>query len=224
MFGGEQKKAYFLTEKGVRIDFQFNPAELTITKSSSWKGGEAKGGNAPALRFQGGQSGTLALSLTLDSTATGRPVTDQTDKLLDLLKVDPSLSGSDPQRQSARPPWVEFHWGQLHSFRAVMEKLTVKYTFFSRAGTPLRAKADVTLKQWADEGLRPLQNPTSSTPSPHTVHHLRPGETLDRVSARYYRDPTRWRTIADANGIEDPLQVPAGTALIVPETPVRRRA
>lgn len=216
-------KAFFITETGDRIDVQFNPAELTISKAASWNAGQAKGGNAPELRFQGGQSGTLTMSLILDTTATGSPVTKLTDKLLGLLQVDPGLPGADPQRNSARPPWVEFHWGPLHSFKAVVERLQVKFTYFAATGMPLRAKADVSLKQWRDEGVHPLQNPTSSTPSPHTVHHLRPGETLDRVAAHYYRDPGSWRVIAAANGIVDPLQITAGTPLVVPETPVRHR-
>jgi nucleoid-associated protein YgaU len=216
-------KAFFITETGERIDVQFNPAELTISKSASWNAGQAKGGNAPELRFQGGQSGTLTMSLTLDTTDRGTPVTDLTDKLLDLLQVDPALPGADPQRNAARPPWVEFHWGPLHSFKAVVEKVQVKFTYFASSGMPLRARADVSLKQWRDEGVHPLQNPTSNTPSPHTVHHLQPGETLDRVSAHYYRDAGSWRVIATANGLDDPFRIPAGTPLIVPETPVRRR-
>jgi nucleoid-associated protein YgaU len=216
-------KAFFTTESGERIDVHFNPAELTIVRGASWNAGQAKGRNAPELRFQGGQSGTLSMSLILDTTDTGQPVTAVTDKLLALTQVDPALPGADPGRRSARPPWVEFHWGQLHSFRAVLERISIVFTYFASSGMPLRAKADVTLKQWNDEDNLPLQNPTSGTPSPHTVHHLRPGETLDRVAARHYRDSTRWRAIAAANGIDDPMNIPAGTPLIVPELPVRRR-
>jgi nucleoid-associated protein YgaU len=216
-------KAFFRSELGDRIDVHFNPAELVITKAASWQASEAKGGNAPKLTFQGGQSGTLKMKLTLDTTASGSPVTEATDKLLGLLKVNPALPGADPARQSARPPWVEFHWGPLHSFKAIVESLTITYTYFAASGMPLRAKADIALKQWDDEALLPLQNPTSGTRSPHTVHHTRPGETLDRVAAHYYRDPTRWRAIAEANGVVDPMRVPAGTPLVVPELPVRRR-
>ena len=140
------------------------------------------------------------------------------------MQIDKSVRGHDDQRQSGRPPWVEFHWGRLHApFRAVVERLQIKYTYFSATGVPLRAKVDLGLKQYDDEEVKPRQNPTSSTPAPHRVHRLLPGETLDRVAARQYGDSTKWRILADANRIEDPLVLSAGTLLLVPEMPVRSR-
>jgi nucleoid-associated protein YgaU len=217
-------KAYLETESGDPIHCMFNPAELSISKSNTWKAaGEAKGKNAPELHFQAGQSATLTLSLTFDTTGDGTAVTDHTDKLLGLMKVDPGLSGSDRGRNKARPPWVKFHWGATHSFKAVVEQLKIRYTYFASSGMPLRAKADLTLKQWNDEAELPLQNPTSSTPTLHSVHLLLPGETLDRVAAAHYGDPSRWRIIAEANGIVDPLRLPEGATLAIPEQGARYR-
>jgi hypothetical protein len=216
-------KAFLKTEKGDTITCLFNPAELTITKANTWDAAESKGRNAPELRFQSGQSGTLTLSMTLDTTDEGTDVTIHTNKLLDLMKVDSGLPGSDPQRNKARPPWVEFHWGDLHSFKAIVERLQIKFTYFASSGMPLRAKADLALKQYKDEGERPLQNPTSYTPTLHTVHRVVHGETLDRIAATHYADATRWRLIAEANAVVDPLAVAPGTLLVIPEVPVRYR-
>lgn len=220
---GGPVKAYLQTEGGDKINCMFNPSELTISKSNTWNAGEAKGKNAPELRFQAGQSATLTMSLTFDTTREGTAVTEHTDKLLGLMKVNPSLSGSDRSRNSARPPWVEFHWGSTYSFKAIVERLQVRFTYFASSGMPLRAKADVSLKQWKDEAELPLQNPTSSTPTLHTVHQLLPGETLDRIAAAHYGDPTRWRLIAEANNILDPLLLPPGVSLAIPESAVRHR-
>jgi nucleoid-associated protein YgaU len=216
-------KAFLRTETGDEIECLFNPAELTISKSNTWNAGEAKGRNAPELRFQAGQPATLTMSLTFDTTREGEPVTKHTDKLLSLLKVDSSIAGADRSRNSARPPWVEFHWGSLYSFKAIVERLQLKFTYFASTGMPLRAKADISLKQWKDEEALPLQNPTSLTPSLHTVHQLLPGETLDRIAAMHYGDPARWRLIAQANNIVDPLALPVGTPLAIPEPGVRYR-
>jgi nucleoid-associated protein YgaU len=48
------------------------------------------------------------------------------------------------------------------------------------------------------------------------VHRIQPGETLDRIAAMHYGDSTRWRTIADGNGIEDPLALRPGALLSIP--------
>ena len=104
-----------------------------------------------------------------------------------------------------------------------MERLQVKFTYFASDGMPLRAKADLTLKQYKDEAELPLQNPTSHTPTLHTVHRLAYGETLDRVAAKHYADATRWRLIAEANNVVDPIGLQPGALLVIPELPVRRR-
>jgi nucleoid-associated protein YgaU len=217
------EKAILRSEKGDEFKCLFNPAELTISKSNTWQAPEKKGANSHELTFQSGQPGTLSFSMVLDTTDKGVEVTKHTDKLLELMKVDPALRGSDPKRNKARPPWVEFHWGGLHSFKAVIERLQIKFTYFGSSGKPLRAKVDITLKQFNDEEHRPLQNPTSHTPTLHTMHRVVHGETLDRIAATHYADSTRWRLIAEANAVADPIDLPAGTLLMIPEIPVRRR-
>lgn len=218
-------KAMLIVEGGEPINFQFNPADLSFSKSSSWAGGDAKGRNAPGLRFQSGQSETLRLNMTLDDTVdTGwKSVKERVEQLKKLVRVEKSLPSHDPQRASARPPWVIFRWGPIESVKSVVDSVSVRYTYFKSDGTPLRAKVDLSLKQWEDDTLFPKTNPTSGTPEPHSIHHLNPGETLDRVAATHYRDPGRWRLIAEANGICDPLRLRPGSALMIPELPVEYR-
>ena len=74
------------------------------------------------LRYTGASSGTLSLNLTFDTTDTGEPVTNYTGKVLALMDVDPSLPGTDAQSNNARPPYVIFHWGNVHSFKAVVSE------------------------------------------------------------------------------------------------------
>jgi nucleoid-associated protein YgaU len=223
MAGEEPAKAFLEVEGGERFDFLFNPAELVIDKAASWRAGGAKGKDAPRLRFQEGRSGTLSFTATFDTTGDGSDVTAHTDRLLALLHTDTDLRGSDQQRNQRRPPWVRFHWGRLRSFKAVVEKARITFTYFAPSGTPLRANAELDLKQYEDDGDLPLQNPTSGTPSPQRRHRTATGETLDRVAGVHYGDPTRWRLLADANGIVDPFRIPPGTDLVVPEPELVRR-
>jgi hypothetical protein len=211
------QKAYLQTESGDRIDCLFNPAEFSISQTNGWEGKLAAGRNAPQLEFTGGQSGTMSLNLVFDTTADGTPVTKHTNKLLDVMRIDERIPGTDAARTNGRPQWVIFHWGDLHSFKAVVESLNLSFTYFSASAVPLRAKATLSLKQWQDEGKWRPQNPTSGTPAPHRVHQLQLGETLDRLAARYYGDASAWRLIAQANGVVNPLRMKPGTLLVIPK-------
>jgi hypothetical protein len=219
----DPEKAFLKPEQGDDIPCLFNPADLSVTKAVQWSPTKGKGKNTGKLRFQQGQPGTISLTLVFDTTADGRAVTKHTDALLSLTKVNKQLQGSNDNNNSSRPPWCEFHWGDFHSFRSVVENLQLKFTYFASDGTPLRAQATLTLKQFEDDETTYGQNPTSGTPHPHSVHHVLPGETLDRIAAARYGDPSLWRALALANAVIDPLIVVPGTTLLVPDAEVVSR-
>jgi nucleoid-associated protein YgaU len=59
-------------------------------------------------------------------------------------------------------------------------------------------------------------NPSSGGLAGRRTHLLTGAETLPELSTRYYGGPGRWREIAAANGVEDPLRVQPGTRVYVP--------
>jgi hypothetical protein len=194
----------------------FNPAELALSRNNGWAADRMPGKGVPTLRYTGASSGHLLVNLFFDTTAEGQPVTRYTSKLLNLMEVDSSLPGSSEQTNNTRPPWVVFHWGDLHSFKSVISSLELTFEYFSSTGLPLRARADLMLTQYERDLAFGPQNPTSGTPRPHRVHRVQPGETLDRIAALHYGDPTRWRGIAEGNDIEDPLDLRPGVLLAIP--------
>lgn len=218
------QKAYLEPEKGAKIECLFNPSQIVESKSNVWSGNPVKGKDAPTLVFGGGGAGSMTLDLNFDTTDDGSPVTKYTDQLKALMKVDTTLPDYDKSSNTGRPQYVTFRWGDIHSFKAIIANLTLTFTYFSKDGVPLRAKAGVTLKQLEPQLVRKRQNPTSGTPAPHRVHQLAPGETLDRLAAHYYGDSTLWRSIADVNGVMDPLALEPGLSLVIPELEVVRRA
>lgn len=48
------------------------------------------------------------------------------------------------------------------------------------------------------------------------AHTFRSGDTLTAIAVRLYGDGSKWRRIADANGIRDPRKLKVGTVLKVP--------
>lgn len=209
-------KAYLETESGSKINCLFNPTQLEVTKTNSWTGGNSKGRNAPDMVFDGGGSGTLSLSLIFDTTDTGKAVTTHTNQLSKLMSIDTSLADYDSATNNGRPQWVKFHWGDMHTFKAVITSMTLTFTYFSSAGVPLRANVLLDLTQYEPETHWAPQNPTSGTPDPQRLHQVNKGETLDRIAARHYKDSTKWRVIAEANGITDPLALRPGSVLSIP--------
>ena len=211
------EKAFLEIEgSSAKLPCLFNPNELALTRTNAWSADAMPGKSVSTLRYTGAQSGQLAVRLFFDTTHEGEPVTKYTGKILKLMEVDPNLPGTDDQTNNARPPWVRFHWGDLHSFKAVITALELTFVYFSSKGMPLRARLDMVLTQYDKEMAFGPQNPTSGTPRPHRVHRVQPGETLDRIAGMHYGDPTRWRSIAAANGIEDPLALRPGGLLSIP--------
>ena len=211
------QKAFLQPEKGEKIPCLFNPTELSFSRANSWAAPEMPGKGVPTLNYTGAQSGSMTLRLFFDTTDDGNPVTTYTDQLLGLMEVDSSLPGTNENTNNARPPWVQFNWGSMHSFKAVVSSASVSFTYFSSQGTPLRATVDLTLTQYEDGKVFGPQNPTPGTPPPQRAHRVQPGETLDRIAATHYGSPTNWRAIAEINGIEDPLALKPGRVLAIPE-------
>ena len=209
-------KAYLETELGAKISCLFNPTKLQMAKSNTWSSGNAKGRNAPDLVFDGGSSGTMSLELIFDTTDVGTTVTAHTNKVADLMSVSTELADYDATTNNGRPQWVKFHWGDMHTFKAVISSMDLTFTYFSANGVPLRANVSISLTQYEPEANWGPQNPTSGTPAPQRLHQVQKGETLDRISARHYKDSTKWRLIADANGITDPLALKPGSVLSIP--------
>ena len=59
------------------------------------------------------------------------------------------------------------------------------------------------------------QNPTTRG-EVLRAHVVRDGDTLQSIAYVAYQDATRWRVIAEANGIDDPLTLERGQALAIP--------
>jgi hypothetical protein len=227
----ELEKAFLKFEgsNGPKIPCLFNPETITIVKSNDWgppgsegddpkapKRGSGPGRGVETLVFKGQASGTMSFTLIFDTTDTGKPVTNYTNELLGQMEISDDLPNTNKKNNNARPPFVVFQWGQMRSFPAVIRQATVTFEYFSSTGVPLRAKVQLEMTQYMASKAFTKQNPTSGTPQPHKTHRVQPGETLDRISARYYGDSTQWRVLADANGIEDPLSIRPGSLLAIP--------
>lgn len=200
--------------ESLKLDFLFNPEKYTINKKNKWKVGKAAGKDTAPLEFGGGQPKTLAIKLFFDTYEAGGSVTEYTDKLDRMMQISSSLR--DGKSDKGRPPYCRLCWGKIFSFPCVIQSLKVEYTLFLPDGTPVRAMADLKLTQTVDENEQPPQNPTSGGRPGNKVWTVRPGETIDLIAYKALGESSRWRTIADANNLQNPLALVPGQRLNIP--------
>jgi hypothetical protein len=202
------------------IPVMFNPESYSISKSVKWdtpSSGSSGSNtqtqsrlNAPIIQFGGGESRQLSLDLFFDITdsTTLDDVRAETNKLVELTRI---------QRDEDQPRVCRIAWGQAPTnsdfpFTGVVTSLTQKFVQFSREGKPVRANLTVSFKEFLDPELD-----RRKTDPELTTRMVRGGETLSSIAADVYRDPRRWRVIADANGIDNPRHIAAGQTLVIPK-------
>lgn len=211
------------------IPVQYNPAELQFEKQAQYAEVNIPGLIAPLQQFVRGSAETLTVELFFDTSDKGtgvkaEPVTVLTDQVFAATLIEPS---------GHAPPPVTFKWGdgfpghslptkqsgqQRTEFSGILTSCRQTFTFWSRGGIPLRAKLNLTIREFLplNEQLKRL-NPSS--PDRTHGHVLREGEALTRLAYDYYRQPGEWRRIARDNGIEDPRRLAPGMRLRVPRIP-----
>lgn len=198
--------------KLARIDFKFNPKELSLSKAAKWARETGKGNKkAGPPQYQGPQPSKLTLEMFFDATST---MDDSVVKRVEALFACCVPTSPSHDKKKGSPPWVLFRWGGLTSFLAYVSSVTAKYTVFTAAGLPVRAVCTVTLEELAAEPGG--QNPTSGGLAPRRVHTVVDGDTLPSIAYREYGDASMWRAVARANGIDDPLRLRSGTDLLLP--------
>jgi len=195
-----------------KIEFQFNPRELSLTKNAKWKRDTQRNARRSGPpEFTGSDPSKLSLEMFFDATdAMDDKVVKQVDKLFACCVP----TAKSRQGKKGSPPWVIFHWGGLTSFSAYVSSVACKYTLFTPSGTPVRALCTVTLEEISGE--QGGQNPTSGALAARDVHVVVAGDTLASVAFTAYGDAALWREIAEANAIDDPMRLHPGTRLLIP--------
>jgi hypothetical protein len=207
-------KASLATEDGSKtLKFQFNPKELSISKSATWNRPTNKGAkHSTKPEFGGVQPQSVQLELFFnDWEGSGSLMADIGQLITWLKPTDKSISDKKPQPQA-----LTFQWGAgpLTGFKGFLKSVNAKYTMFKPDGTPVRATAQITLEEIPVETAK--QNPTSGAIAGRRTHVVAAGDSLHSLAFREYDDPGLWRGLAAFNDVDDPLRLAPGTRLLIP--------
>ncbi|MCG6986325.1 MAG: hypothetical protein LJE61_14125 [Thiocapsa sp.] len=200
--------------KNQELTVHFNPTEYAVEYGASFQETPVPGLSNPILQFVNGTAEVLTMDLLFDTYTDGggRDVSDDTRQFTDMLTIDADTHA---------PPRVEFKWG-VFAFRAVVEKISQRFTMFLGDGTPVRANLSVTFKQYrtiAEQLESPRRNSADKTKQRvlGKVEGFRPtAVTLWQLSAQEYGEARFWRQIAKYNRVEDPRTLKPGDVVLVP--------
>jgi phage tail-like protein len=215
------------------VTFPLPPTEIAVMK------GQRSDNNVPIVAV-GGLPASTGEGLVVNNVGNTPNVTtyglnnlildgaEVTKKAVDVLTwwatAQPVGSNADP----TLPP-LQLSWGSgFDRVGVVLQSLTASYTRFAPDGRPIRAKVGLKL-----EATKPLEtappappptppprpgstNPTSGGRPGRSRHLVLAAETLAALAVERYDDPARWRAIAAANDVDDPLRVTPGTSLYLP--------
>lgn len=195
-----------------KIEFQFNPKELTLSKSASWEKQTGKGNEKSGPpQYKGPLPSKLTLEMFFDASAKRD---DSVVKRVDQLFVCCIPTKTSHEQNKGSPPWVLFRWGTLTGFLAYISSVQAKYTLFTPAGLPVRAVCTVTLEEIS--GKSPGQNPTSGGLTPRRAHVVVEGDTLAGIAYAEYGNPSLWRAVATLNRLDDPMRLRPGSTVLLP--------
>ena len=185
------------------VSVQFNPESLKLALSNQTASGDQRGGSA--IQFVGSGTSKLSFDLWFDATGIeGGDVRDLTNQVVFFM-----TPVATEEEGKFLPPGTRFSWGSF-LFEGIMESLSEDLEYFSEDGRPLRAKMSISMSRQEiryEEGRQQGGSGLGTTASSAAPLQTAAGASVPDLAG------DNWPAVAAANGIEDPLNLSAGTIL-----------
>ena len=188
-----------------KIEVMFNPTRYTSTSKLVTCASSA------GVQFQTVTDPEFTVELFFDTYEDG---TDVRKKIKPIADLQEPTQGAGDKRD---PPTCMFSWGGFH-FTGLVSSLSQTFTLFLPSGVP--ARADVTITFISILTAREMME-NAGLDNCRKLRLVRESSRLDNLAAQATGSPANWRTIAAANGVEDPLAFPTvqqvGRYFIIPD-------
>lgn len=214
--GGSKASFKDLEGGGGTFAVQYNPKEFKIDKAVNWQESKEQGPDKPKLEFQKNVPMALSMELYFDTTSDGNGDvrTKWVTGLLALTNPEVDVKAQAEESEGAmekkRPPKVLFSWGDFQMI-GVVESINVTYLMFASDGKPIRARAQVKMKEWEDgkfagaSGGGYIQGTMVSLV----------GSSGGPITAVACANNVSPRQLLRDNDVADPTDVPPGTQLVI---------
>jgi hypothetical protein len=238
-----ERVAFLVDETGERIDCLLNPETFEVKRLAGVRPRATAGGQLVGtgladdpLQFTGGGRTELVLDLVFDVALVeaGRQPTDVrtiTHRLWTLSE------NSAQERGSSRPPLVRLVWGKSWNVPGVIVAVAERFEAIADTGVPRRSWLRLKLVRVSEPDAPPpasFEETLVAAPGTAPVPGGRAGQAVqavgdgqagggysgvrvDLLATEALGDPLEWRRLADLNDLANPLEVPAGSVLAVPQ-------
>lgn len=197
------------------IEVLFNPSQYTRSDSPRYSRNKSMGSKSSKRMYQGGNASTLDMELFFDTGpvlhASGKgnkaatDVSKKVEKFQELVRIKGEMHA---------PPIVKFIWGSL-SFQGVVTQLRSTFTKFTESGMPIQAKLSLSLRAYNEQESEKRKSPLES-PDRTKCRTIREDYSIWDMAKSEYGDMSKWKVIAKANNIANPLEVLPGTVVKIP--------
>jgi hypothetical protein len=185
------------------IPVLFNPEEYTLDVGNTIAEIGIPGLQRSPVQYVRGNIRTLRMELFFDTYEQNEDVRVHTRRITSLLEPSPT---------TLAPPVLLFSWSSLQ-FQCVLETVSQRFIMFKPSGMPVRARLTVVFKEFA---RLEVEIEAGFFIGPPTVRNIIEGETLSQLAHEYFGDPGAWREIAEANDIDDPINLKPGRRIVIP--------
>jgi hypothetical protein len=196
------------------IMFPYNPGDITINTVGNWTKRLQPATQGPPPHWKGVTPPKVTVKLLLDAFSMPPIPPSVVIEQLKQMVLPTALSVG---MGNAMAPFVMFGWGpNIILDMAYISSLSVTYQRYL-LGVPVRAEVTITLEAVPLPFPLGATNPTSGGLATRRTRTVVAGDTLASIAFQEYDDPNKWRALAEANKIDDPMRVKTGTVLTVPD-------
>ena len=196
----------------VYFAFQYNPYQLSVSKSVVWEGFAVSGEDSTKKQFSSGKAKEVTINDVLFDTSMFKEISVYTKYIRYLEAM--TLVQEYTKEGITRPPILTLSWGNgNYFFDTILKNLNYEFTMFDRSGIPIRANVSFEFEEIVTDTTTIKKTLDVQV---ITTYRVKAKDTLHKIADSELGSPSKWKMIAVANGIDNPIDLEVGMTLIIP--------